>query len=347
MRTRFAVFAALACAQVYAAPNILNDTSHASNCIAPAIVAVLGGGIVDAAVHVDYTNGDPISDATNPLATVFKVADGTPDNNAPYVTISVSYSGYTLNLEVVNYAALNAGGIVDDWAYVPNQVLPISTPPPILMTNVNTTPFNTGGGIEFGMSSNYKGLDTATPSCVTAGFSGLLVSMRYQHPTWTWGDIKGAFRQTAANWATGYNYAAYGYGNINYDAATALASTTAIFLQPPLMTIVAAGNQLQVTLYPFRSTRRAREVVYRVSTAYAWPIKNEYTAADIAASGGTLVYTSNGTDAVPSVLLNQTGTTPGLYNFMAFTTDDLGNYSRVEPFSAIPVRLYGSGVTCP
>ncbi len=80
-----------------------------------------------------------------------------------------------------------------------------------------------------------------------------------------------------------------------------------------------AGTSLAVTLYPFRQTRRSFEVVYRIPSSYHWPLKNEYTSADIAAAGGTLLYTSNGSDNIPQFTYN--ATVAGTIDLVAFTTD--------------------------
>ena len=103
------------------------------------------------------------------------------------------------------------------------------------------------------------------------------------------------------------------------------------------MSISNGGSLLEVTLYPFRQTRRSFEVVYRISASYKWPLKNEYTSADIAASAGTLVYTSSGSDSIPR--FTYTPGAAGTVNLVAFTTDGLGNYSRVEEFSVVPEVL--------
>lgn len=339
----------------HAAPNVLNNSTHAVGCIRSA-ATILGIGL-DSTVLVDTDSlsssvfsGNLIAEAIDTGRTDFSSIDSSPVNHAPYTVLSNSFSSYGTHqssLDTQSYAALNASNLINNWAYVPIFTLPISTPPPIMVANISRS-FGgglTGGGVEFGMSSAYKGFDTTSPSCTTASFSAVLAAMKVSHPTWTWGDIKAALRQKSSNWATGYSQGAYGYGNIDYDAAVAIASTASLFLQPPLMTVSAAGNQLTLTLYPFRSTRRHHEVVYIVPTTYAWPVKNEYVLADITASAGTLLYSSNGTDVIPTTTVTAMQA-PGNYYLIAFTADNLGAFSRVEPFSAIPVTVYGTGVNC-
>ncbi len=103
------------------------------------------------------------------------------------------------------------------------------------------------------------------------------------------------------------------------------------------MSVSSGSNSASIQLFPFRQTRRSHEVVYAVNAAYTWPVKSEYTAADIATSGSTLVYTSNGTDLAPTFIYTPAVT--GTFTFIAFTTDGNGQFSRVEEFSAQSVAL--------
>lgn len=327
-----------------AAVTVLNNSSHASDNIRCGVNAVAPGAI-DTTIIVDTTSAPPdstfnntmVANATNTSRTNF--ASLTPFgavNHAPYVEISNSFTSYTAAQDLNNYAALTAGGIVDNWAYVPTSTLPSTTQPPVAAVAVNQG-FGgaaTGYGIEFGLSSAYKGCDTSSPSGGTALMAGLLAGMRLAHPTWTWGDIKGALRQTSGNWATGYDPTNYGYGTVDYDSAVAIASTSSIFLQPPVITTAAASVPFAYTviLYPFRQTRRSNEVVWQVPRGYVWPVKNEYTSTDLSASGGTQVYSSNGTDVIP--VFTYVPPASGLWALIAFTADGSGGFSRVENFSA-------------
>lgn len=338
---------------VFAAPNVLNNSIHAADAIRSA-VSILASGVLDGAIVVDVTSLDNtfdsslVTDAANTTRVNYSSANNAPTNHAPYTVVTSSFGGFgTASNEPGNYGDIIAEGLIDNWAYVPTTPLPISTPPPIAVTNISRSfqPLETGGGVEYAMTSGYKGFDTSSPSGTTASFAGLLAVMKYNHPTWLWGDVKAALRQTATNWATGYDHTAFGYGNVDYDAATAVASPAALYLQPPGVALSAVGNMLSITLYPFRQTRRAFEAVYIIPLAYAWPVKNEYVAADIVASGAVLLYTSSGADVIPrgSVLMTQPA---GDYYVIAFTTDGAGAYSRVEPFSSNPVTVYTNGVPC-
>ncbi len=94
-------------------------------------------------------------------------------------------------------------------------------------------------------------------------------------------------------------------------------------------------------MYPFRSARRAYEVIYLVPGDYAFPMKNELTASDIASltsAGGQLVFTGNRTDPTPSGTVSYTLSNPDLsYALVAFTTDGAGAYSRVEAWCPVSV----------
>ena len=190
-------------------------------------------------------------------------------------------------------------------------------------------------GVEFEISTRYKGFDTAAASWVTAGMAAILTALRYDHPGWTAPDIVAALRQTSANWRTGYSAENFGYGLIDYDKADGITSALSLYLQPPVIDIINFGDYAAIVLYPFRQTRRAYEALYSVDPTYRWPVKNEYRTADIAASRAKLLYLSNGTDVNPT--FSYTAAVGAPVTLVAFTTDGKGNYSRVESFS--PQRL--------
>jgi hypothetical protein len=326
----------------YAGPSVLNGGTHAATFIAPAITAVLGAGHVDSDIFVDRTSDTNVNTVQQfqivSGTQFFSVATSTADNHAVYGVLNESFGGYSTTLEFDDYATLASANATLSHPYARSNPAP-KTPPPVA-TVVSSAPNSanggTGPGIEFALPANYKGLDTSADSWVSAEMAGLLAALKFNHPGWTYPDIKAALRQTAANWASGYSSSFFGYGAIDWDAANALASTSALYLQPPLLLATLANNaQILVTVYPFRQTRRAYENVYVVPAGYSWPLKNEYTTADIVASGATLVFSSQGSNAVtPSGIANMLAQ-PGTYQMIGFTTDGLGNFSRVEAFSAV------------
>jgi hypothetical protein len=336
-------------------PNILSNTDHAASAIqGPAVAGGIPIGSINATggVFIDETSTDNglnfltpsqmAAAATDSGRTNFVVGPQTSTNHAPYLLVTQSSTGYSLaSVDVALYTTLYNTGtpILYNWA----QVYPTSrvSAPPVIATNV-ICPCNPnqgkGGGTEFTMVNNYTVngtmLDTSSSSTTAAGFAGLLAALQWNHPTWNWWDIKGALRQTASKWATGWNA---DYGNIDFVSATAIGSTASIYLQPPLIQVNSAGtNKINITIYPFRTTRRDHEVVYAVNPSYSWPIKNEYALTDITNSGGTLIFTGNNSSVLPSATITL-ALAPGLYDLIGFTTDNAGGYSRVESFSATAV----------
>ena len=338
---------AVALNSAWGQPNVLNAGTHADTFIAPAIEAMLGQHVVDSGIYVDYdppaSIGPALNDSTSTSASLNSVSSGAVVNHAPYTVINGSYCcSHGEGDDASYYQLLSTTGEILSIGFAEpvGGPLPAGTAPPTLSTSASAPNSSNGGsgwGIEFGLSASYFGLDTSADSWVSAELAGFLAALQYEHPTWSWFDIKAALRQTASNWATGYSHSAFGYGFIAWINANAITSPADLYLQPPGMSISNGGSSLTVTLYPFRQTRRSFEVVYRISASYKWPLKNEYTSADIAASGGTLVFTSSGTDSIPR--FTYTAAAAGTVSLVAFTTDGLGNYSRVEEFSVVPEVL--------
>lgn len=337
---------------------VLNNTAHALSSIPASVTAMLGAGIINTGVLVDATSntdgvpfvGDIVNQASITTRTNYSNNGLTPDNNAVYGVTSNSFSSYSFTMEEAWYAAMVTGNIVNNWAYVPlGGALPAGTPPPsatcvLLSTNSGAA---SGPGIEFGITANYKGVDTSSPSAATAVMAGILASLKYNHPTWNWFDIKAALRQTAANWSTGYDPANYGFGTVNFDNATAAG---ALYLQPPAVTYALNSDDVSFSLYPFRQTRRVREEIYYIPDGATLPIKNEWTVADLNALGATIVGQSNGSDISPVISTTaRAGTTNGVSagfgRMVVFTTDGLGNYSSPQSYNVVPFTcISGAGI---
>jgi hypothetical protein len=355
------------------APPVLINSSHASQFVTrdllvlhPELNSGAGLGAIDntcgggTTVAVCSTNAvfdaTMIADTQNTSLANINVASAQyPVNHAPYTLVNNSFAGYSFTGfgDPATYIQLNAYGVLMSWAFV--AAGPSGTPPPITSVTVTATsgPASLPGanwGLEFGLVNNYKGFDTSAPSWVTAAMTAILAAMRVDHASWSWFEIIAALRQTASNWTTGWNADQFGYGAIDYDSATALSSPAALYLQPPILQMTNTGTDARVTLYPFRTARRAYEVVYLVPGTYTFPIKNELTTADIAAlvaAGGQLVFTGNGTDVIPSGSGTFTPTLGVVYTMVAFTTDGAGAYSRVEAWSRQgTITIPGSGCIC-
>lgn len=332
---------------ISAAPNILNVGGHAAGSIASSINDALGSGKVDNPLFVDYdtnmTLGIAISDAQNPSSTnIVSVASGNPVNHAPYFALNASYANlvYTApnNFFDINYyASLLSSGMMFSLPLAVQEEspsIPSGIGPPVsavVVSSANSSNGGTGWGITLGIPVSYKGLSTTFDSQNSAYMGGFLLALKYNHSTWNPFDINAALRQTASRWATGYDHTQFGFGLLDWDSANAIASTSSLYLQGPGLTVYNHGYYANLLLFPFRQTRRQKEVVYSVSSSYTWPVKNEYTATDIAASGGTLLFTSNGSDVTPQFTYTPPAT--GSVTFVAFTIDGAGGYSRVEEFS--------------
>jgi hypothetical protein len=282
---------------------------------------------------------------------------GTPNTHVPYGVINNSYYGYDVQTEQAIYTTLLANSVAFAMPFCNSG---IAQPyPPVAMVGSLPNNISSGNesaicaaaaGVEFSISAGYLGLDTSSASATSASMATTIAAIANSHPTWLWGDIKGALRQTASNWATGYAVSTgsgsalgYGYGNISYTAAAALNSPTAVYLQAPGMTVQNGGYYAVVTLYPFITSRRAKEVVYAGGTWPAASSINEMTAAQITAAGGTKVFDDGGITGIQSFVY--TPAVSGNVTFTAITLDSSGNGSRVESFSMM-AESFVAGTGC-
>ena len=363
------------------AQNVLLDSDHAVNQL-NADVPILNGSVnppyVDQTCMTGYSNnlggGLPVNangcftyasgsysevytptailvpDSTNTGASLFAGATATASNHAPYSIMSTSYTGYSIEGDdQVYYNTLSSNDQISVWPFCGGDQ--INGYPGVVTSSILSL---TGGSqcgpglnIEFSMSNAYDGFDTVDQSAASVGLAAIYAVIKKNHSSWHMADIKAALRQTASSWSSGYaetqsSPTGYGYGNVNFSAANALSGTSAIYLQAPGMTIHNLQSWAQITLYPFVTTRRAKEVVYAGGT---WPNPNslnEMTAAQIAAAGGTKILDDGGNTGAQTYTYVP-GTT-GSVTFTAITLDSSGNGSRVESFSQIPESfIVGTG----
>lgn len=348
------------------AQNILNNTGHFSS--GPgSMLSVLGiSGPVVSQTCPQGGNAqqciDPyalvpaatfIADATDANAVLFPAGDqtaiSTPNPNVPYKVLTQSYFGYSFAGSLTHYTDLAAADVVYNYAFCNGGGLATDMPPvtytTVLMGSLSYEGTCTPGpGVELSMSQPYKGFSVTSVSEATALMAGVLSAMRHQHSTWTWPDIKGALRQTACNWSGGFQVIAtncggtgnpgFGFGNIDYDAAVALSSTAAVYLQSPIYTIINSNySLLTITLYPYLQTRRAKEVFYVGGTWPAASSVNEMTAAQVAAAGGTKIFDDGGATGIQTFTYRPP--LSGTYVVVGLTLDASGNASRVESYMPI------------
>ncbi len=249
--------------------------------------------------------------------------------------LSSSFSGWDYRLDTLLYGKMTSLGMVHVYAYEPKDTQPDNLPPPAVFVTVNVIGGKTGHGIEFGMPKSFmhgRGKDSS-PSGVTAQLAGLLASLKYQHPTWNWFDLKAALRATASNYSTGYDAAKYGYGTINYHAANRLTDAAHLPLFPPAAVISAnSGNRLRFSVNSFRQSRRQADVLYKFRLRPQIQPK-ELTHSDLQRMGGQLIFA--GDLAVAANNLSVRLVDGENAYFVWLTRDQAGNYSRIEPYSII------------
>jgi hypothetical protein len=249
--------------------------------------------------------------------------------------LSSSFSGWNYLYDSAEYLQLTANEMLHVYAYVPQKPQPPSAPPPAVFATVNKIGGTTGGGIEFGVPTNYmhgKGRDSS-PSGVTAQVAGLLACLKYRHPTWNWFDVKAALRSTAANYPTGYDPHKYGYGVISFQNANALTNATQLPLFAPAAVILGQNaDRLIFQINSFKQTRRFTDVVFKF-TARPAPTLRELTLAEITAMGGQYLF-SNYLNKDANTYLYRMNKGETVY-LVWFTQDSSLRFSRIEPYSII------------
>ena len=309
---------------------------------------------------------------TNTSNTNYTVGTTTPANHAPYKILSQSLAGYGANnpnavgtnvIEPDVYDTLVASNLLYNVASLQYPALPAQWTMPgaaLIGTGQCTAGSSQSGpGVTWCagtiISSKY-GCDVTSPSGSTATISGVLAALEYNHGSWNPFDVEAVARQTAANFASGYNASNYGYGEISYDAANAYSGT--IWLQPPDIAVKQRGQSYALlTIMPFKQTRYDHVEIYAVTAAYSWPLTSataphnpEYTLADLVAGGASLICSTATVASTPcgvntpskSQVFVYSPPVAGTYTLVAVTADASGNYSRVEPFMPLQITISGS-----
>jgi len=328
-------FLALATIAFFCIPNFVGAASpvrlriNTSHGLANAKGAVTDAGLSQAEVLVTASSPDNgklylppekfIEDAKSVGATI----------------LSSSFSGWNYFYDSAEYQQLTANDMLYVYAYVPQKSQPPGAPPPAVFATVNMIGGTTGGGIEFGVPTNYmhgKGQDSS-PSGVTAQLAGLLACLKYKHPSWNWFDVKAALRATAANYPAGYDPLKYGYGSINFQDANAFTDATQLALFAPAAVIITqSGDRLIFKINSFKQARRFTDVLFKFITRPA-PTLKELTLAEITAMGGQYL--------VSNYLYKDANTysyqmTKGETAYLVwFTQDSSLKFSRIEPYSII------------
>lgn len=249
--------------------------------------------------------------------------------------LSSSFSGWHSLYDFTEYRKLTEKGVAHVYAYAPHRPQPLQAPPPAAFVTVNRVGGATGGGIEFGVTTDYMGGrgKADTSSGVTAQLAGLMACLKYRHPGWNWFDVKAALRTTASNFSGGYDPMRYGYGVIDYQAADALGAAGSLPLFGPAVAVrVLPENRLRFLVNAFRQKRRFSDVLFRFSSRPVTTLK-EMSLYDIIALGGDFVCSSYlNRDPFTYVYRLVPGETVW---FVWFTQDVYGRYSRIEPYAVL------------
>jgi hypothetical protein len=337
-------------------------------------------------------DGTAISNAANTGQTEFALGSTsvvTP--SVPYQIINrSSSSGSSITaLDQQFYQSLESNGILYSVAYCGTPAA--NDYPPIAyitaLPNIASSAGSSGGcgyqnGIEFSVNAGGPGqtcvvgtncqwsicasgflgctgtpVDASSPSATQEAVTAVLTAIKSAHPTWTWGDIKAALRQSASNWSTGYAAStgsgastSFGFGNINYTTAVGYTNPATFYLQPPGFVANGYGQYAVFVLYPFQQTRRVGEVIYEFTSnptsalATLTATNNNLTYSQVSALGGSLIYQSSGspTNAQTFSWSPSSGSNVQ-YWFVAFTTDNAtlasSNFSRGESFTILTETL--------
>lgn len=356
----FYVFFYVGIHEVEAAPiKILNNSNHAYSTIGNTINQLLGRPYTSSEFIIDYTTSASYScaggtthfsgfDPTVAVATSTSYAYcnssfATTTPSIPYQIFSTSFTGNPGD-SVTTYNNFVTYDITDDYAFTASPTVKM---PPAFYTAPGNNAFASAQGVEWKVPTTlYGGTDL---SGATAANTGFMAWLRLNHSNWNWFDVKSAVRQTAANWATGYDSANYGFGLLSTTTSNALTDSQ-IVLQPPEIATSTSGvySQLAFTIYPFRQTRRVKDVLFQFPTNPGFQA-NELTLTQIQSLGGTKVTEYTGTTATTTLPINTAVTNAYFVWFTADnSTDSSANFSRIDtytilgPFSQSEVSFGGT-----
>ncbi|MHB0865730.1 MAG: hypothetical protein ACYC1Y_02410, partial [Minisyncoccota bacterium] len=253
---------------------------------------------------------------------------------APYQLFTQSstlYSGDT----VYEYNTYAPDDLTYNYAFSNSPATPATTLPPGFRTAPGGAGATSSYGVEWTLDPTI--FASGTLSDVTASNAGMMAVLRFNHPTWNWFDVKAALRQTGSNWATGYNKDTYGFGQVNYASSTALVDNQ-ILLQPPEVSTTTSGayGQITFTIFPFRQTRRVKDVLFEFATSSPGFQGNELTLAQIQALGGTKITEYTGTTATTSAPIF-TPVTNAYFVWLAAdnSNDSVAHFSRIDTYSIL------------
>ncbi len=326
-----------------AAPiKILSDGRHAYSNIVGTINQLIGAGHIGTDFIVHSTNMNTGGGFSVNVVDAFDTTTQRYDQNGILVPSAGAYQIFTSSCTgyygdtVVEYNHSNSNDITHNYAYTGNP--PAGSPPPAFHTAPGGDGWNGGAGVEWAI--NPALFDTSSLSALTGVNAGIMASLRYNHPSWNWFDVKAALRQTGSNWATGYHTAitkdtsAYGFGQVNYATANAFTDNQ-LLLQPPEVIAAIISGRVTFTLYPFKQTRRVKEVLFQFSSAPAFH-DSELTLTEIQSLGGTKVAENTSTSARTLTPVYTALTNAYFVWFTADNSNDsTAHFSRIDTYTVL------------
>lgn len=342
----FSIFFSIGVMRVEAAPiKILNNSSHACGTISNVLTILLGRSYTSSEFIVHCTSWDStfasISSAFNASATYYDTSGVAVPSQAPYHMYSNSFSGYPGD-SVSVYNVYASYDFIDNYAF--QNTASLKMPPSFRAAPGgcgSSGPgscgnYTTGAGVEWKVAAADFGTAYTSLSGMTAFNAAVMAWLRFNHPTWNWFDVKAAIRQGATNYATGYNSAADGFGTLNATTTNALIDGQ-ILLQPPAVATSTSGiySQITFTVYPFRQTRRVKEVLFQFASNPGFQA-SELTLAEIQTLGGTKIIEYTGTTATTTAPISSAVSNAYFVWFTADNgTDSAANFSRIDTYAIL------------
>lgn len=328
------VFFSFGANEAEAAPiKILSNTRHAYGTIISTIDQLLGRAHTSAefVIHSTSLGSTYSGGVTEALSSISRYSESgvLVPSQAPYHLYTSSFSGYSGDFNTINYNHSATYDLADNYAYITGDT---SWLPPAFRVAPGWLSQSSGPGVEWRIDPAL--FCSTSLSCTTAANAGILAWLRFLHPTWNWFDTKAALRQNGSNWATGYSTTAYGFGLVDHAAASTLTDGQ-IVLQPPAATVVVSAGRISFTVYPFKQTRRVKEVLFQFSAAPVFHA-NELSLSEIEALGGTKITEYTGITATTVTPIYAATTNAYFAWFTADnSTDSAASFSRIDTYSVL------------
>lgn len=312
---------------------ILSNSRHAYDTIRSTIDQLLGRAhdpVTEFVIHstaMDSTYAGASANVALSSTSRYDESGALVASQAPYQIYTTSFTGYGGDT-VAEYNLSATYDLTHNYAFTAST----NSSPPAFHTAPGNGGWASASGVEWTIDPVV--FCSASLSCLTAANAGIMAWLRFNHPTWNWFDVKAGLRQSSTNWATGYNSATYGFGTTTSSTTNAFTDNQ-ILLQPPSTRIATSTGQIVFTVYPFKQTRRVKEVLFQFASNPGFQA-NELTLAQIQALGGTKITEYTGTTATTSAPIFAAVTNAYFVWFTADnSTDSAASFSRIDTYSVL------------